>query len=125
MARIQTVPFLNDLFAITAHAKIEHSAGSHTLCAGQAGKLIRVHQIMIKPAEDATIEFLSNTTSLTGAMPVFAVATTLLSSVSSDGPLLAPYSPVGWFVCAAGEDLKMTTTGGDVAGSIAYSVLAA
>lgn len=106
---------------------INVSAGDTEIIPSTSGKIITVHQIIIKADDDATVRFEDGSaggTALTGIMPIFASATvaTLQLARSNDGGILMPFSPAGWFWSSSGNAINMEVTGGNVDGVVGYSL---
>jgi hypothetical protein len=96
-------------------------AASGTLVSGVAGKKIRVlNAILDANNGESTWKFESSTgpTRLVG---------NLYFSDAGDAPgaLVLPYSPVGWFETAEGDDLLLTMVSGvaGIGGSIVYELV--
>lgn len=82
-----------------------------TQIAGQAGKKIAVYALALTVAAAGTVQFLSDDTALTGALPLDA-----------NGGLVLPNTGNSYFATLAGDPLVLTTAVG-VAGFLTYRII--
>lgn len=91
------------------HAVIDQSgAGTDTLVSAVAGKKVRVVSYVITTGASATVQFKSDTTAVSGAMPITV-------GISAEGSRDTPL-----FETHTGDPLKLTTTSAAGKGHLSY-----
>jgi len=105
------VTFAPDSASLTSAAVSCSSAGDNALVAGVAAQTIRVYRLLLNFSATDTATLKNGSTSLTGALPVYAG--TVLSMDGGSEPL---------FTCTAAAAFNLTLgTGTSVTGAIWYT----
>jgi len=82
---------------LLSEAIIDTNDADTVLVAGVAGKIIKVYQLFIVQADDATLTFKSASTALCGALPMLA-----------NGSVFMAYTTAPWFTTADGADFVLS-----------------
>lgn len=109
---------INQSGAPVKFASVAAAIGTTDLVAAVASKKIRCLAFYAKPLAGGSIQYLSNATPLGGVLNFVASVVGVLAG--TDGSILLPYCPVGWFETVAGDPLKATITGSAVPGMLVY-----
>jgi hypothetical protein len=102
-------------------AKIEATSGDNVIVAGSTypNKQIRVLSYTVLSDADVSLTWKSDTTGLSGAMPIAAKG-----GITATSNFLAPGGPLGLFQTKSGEDLVLNLSGtANVGGHLTYYVL--
>lgn len=101
---------------------INATSADNTIAAASAGEKIVVMQMILSVDADSVFSFEDGVggSVLCGPHNIFAQTGNALLPGASNGLVVLPFSPIGWFETSVNTLLNLTKTGGDIGGSLDY-----